>query len=240
MQKSYDQKHWEKIGKDYSKFWQSKAKYEINKKELQFINSYLEKTKGQYILDIGVGNGRIIENYLKVSQVKQINGLDWAKSMVEYCRVKFKNQKKVREIKKCDISQYHLPFNKKFDFISAIRVLKYNKNWPEIIGKIIHNLNNDGIFVFTMPNKNAFLRFTSPETSIYYTTKSDLERITKKQNGEILQITSFMKLPDAFYDISDNNLYVRIILGHEKLLRLLLGDIFLGRIFFVAVKKRSN
>lgn len=60
----------------------------------------------------------------------------------------------------CNISKDKLPFKRNFDFISAVRVLKYNKNWQEIIGKIINHLHNEGIFVFTMPNKNSLLRFT--------------------------------------------------------------------------------
>ncbi|MDP3758691.1 MAG: hypothetical protein Q8Q86_03150, partial [Candidatus Daviesbacteria bacterium] len=64
MQKGQDQKHWEQIGHSYNAFWKSKAKQELSKKELDFINKHLKKTKSQYILDIGVGSGRIIENYL--------------------------------------------------------------------------------------------------------------------------------------------------------------------------------
>ena len=56
MQKVKDQNHWEQIGKTYNAFWRSKAKQELSKKELGFINKYLKKTKSQYILDIGVGS----------------------------------------------------------------------------------------------------------------------------------------------------------------------------------------
>ncbi len=232
-----DQKHWEKIGKGYKAFWKSEAKQELNKKELLFINQYLKKTKGQYVLDIGVGAGRIIENYLADSKIKGIWGIDWADSMVSFCRSKFKNEKRVQGIEVCNISKKHFPYERKFDFISAIRVLKYNKNWQEIIGKSINSLNKDSIFVFTMPNRNSFLRFTKPETSIYVTTKKRLEKVIQEQGGETIAITSFMKLPDVFYDLSSNKLYVSTLVWFEQILQQILGDTFLSRMFFAAVRK---
>ncbi len=237
MQKGQDQKHCENIGKAYNTFWRSKAKQKLSNKELSFINKYLKKTKSQHILDIGVGSGRIIENYLAKSKAKGIWGIDWAGSMVNFCRNKFKDKKEVQKIVVCNISKEQFPFKNKFDFISAIRVLKYNQNWQEVIGKAINSLSSHGIVVFTMPNKNSFLRFSKPETSIYSTTKRELEKVIQEQNGEVIQITSFMKLPDVFYDISDNKLYVSILLWFEQILKIILGDTFLSRTFFIAVRK---
>lgn len=237
MQKGQGQKHWGKIGNSYNAFWKSKAKQELSKMELGFINKYLKKTKSQHILDMGVGSGRIIENYLENFTVKGIYGIDWASSMVNFCRNKFKNKKEVQKIVVCNISKERFPFKNKFDFISAIRVLKYNQNWQEVIGKTINSLSSNGIFVFTMSNKNSFLRFSKPETSIYSTTKKELEKVIQEQNGEAIQITSFMKLLDVFYDISNNKLYVSMLLRCEQVLKIILGDTFLSRIFFIAARK---
>ncbi len=237
MQNRHDQSHWEKIGKNYSLFWGSKAKQELHKKELGFINKYLNKTKCYHVFDIGIGSGRIIENYLANPKVKNIYGTDWAGSMVSFCASKFKSDAKVRRIAVHNISRGPLPFERRFDFVSAIRVLKYNKNWKEIIGRIINSLSSNGIFVFTIPNQNSFLRFTQPETSIYRATKQEVEKAIERQGGEMIEITSFMKLPDVLYDFSNNKLYVKSLLWCEKILNKLLGNIFLGRIFFVAIKR---
>jgi len=78
-----------------------------------------------------------------------------------------------------------------------------------------------------MPNKNSFLRFTKSETSIYSTAKKELEKVIQGHNGEIIRITSFMKLPDVLYDISDNKLYVSMLLGFEQVLKIILRDILL-------------
>lgn len=233
-----DQKHWEKVGKGYSKFWQSKAKYELNKKELNFINKYLRKTNSKHLLDIGVGSGRIIDNYLIKPEVEGVNGVDWAKSMVSFCRNKFKKDKRVKSILVCDISKQRLPFKRKFDFISAIRVLKYNQNWQEIVERTTHSLKDRGIFVFTIPNKKAFLRFTTPETAIYRAAKKEVEQVVKEAGGEVLEITAFTKLPDIFYDLIDNRFYTKAILLFEELLKKTLGDSLLGREFFIAARKK--
>lgn len=238
MQKNVDQKHWEKIGKAYAVFWESKAKQEMSKFEMHFINRYLRQTESKFILDIGIGSGRIIENYLTDPAVKAIYGIDWAKSMVDYCRNKFRNDKRIKSLIAYDISRGRMPLKMEFDFISAIRVLKYNKNWQEIIGKIFSILGKKGIFIFTIPNKGALLRFTSPETAIYSTTKHEVEGVIKSFGGEILKITTFARLPDVFYDFSSNIFYVRMILLFELLLRKFFGEIFLGREFFVVVRKR--
>lgn len=240
MQKNKDRRHWEKIACSYGAFWKSRAKQELSKKELNFINKFLAKTKGNYVLDIGVGSGRIIQNYLAQPFAKEIYGADWAKSMVEFCRNRFRGDKRVKKIEVCDISKEKVFFGKKFDFISAIRILKYNSNWQKIVGRYIKSLAEGGIFVFTMPNKNSFLRFTLPETSIYSTTERTLEKVIQREKGEIIEITSFMKLPDVFYDISDNRFYVKILLWFEQILKKILGENFLSRIFFVAVRSSTS
>lgn len=237
MLQSHDQKYWERIGKDYSVFWRSKLKNRLNLKELEFINKYLQKSKSLDVLDIGVGSGRIIENYLKNSKIKDIYGMDWAKSMVYFCKNKFKNDNKVKRIIICDISKKKIPFNKKFDFISAIRVLKYNRNWEEVIGKIIGALDDNGIFVFTMPNKYSFLRLTTPETAIYKVTQKEVEKAINRNGGETVKVTTLSRLPDIFYDVTDNNLYVKWVLLLEKFLSKIFGDVFLGREFFIVVRK---
>lgn len=237
MQNGQTQKHWEKIGKSYNVFWKSKAKQELNINELGFINKHLEKTGGQYVLDIGVGSGRIIENYLNNPKIKEIYGIDWAKVMVNFCRNKFKNDKRLKSIAVCDISKEKIFFNRKFNFISAIRVLKYNKNWREIIKKIAAALSEHGIFVFTMPNRYSLLSLTIPETAIYKVTQKEIEKVLYTETEMMVEVTAFSKLPDIFYDLTDNNTYVKLILLVEKFLSKVFGDVFLGREFFIAIRK---
>lgn len=231
------QHHWDKIGKGYDVFWQSRAKKSISEKELSFINTHLQKAKARRVLDIGIGTGRIILNYLNNPCVQEIYGIDVADSMVKACRDKFSNEKRVKGIEVCDISKENIPFPKKYDFISAIRVLKYTYNWKEIIQNISKRLEKIGIFVFTIVNKRAFSRFTMSETPVFSATKKEVELLCKKWGLELIAITSFVKLPDVFYDVSNNKFYVKFLLAAENLLKIFLGDKLFGREFFISVRK---
>lgn len=230
--------YWDKIGCGYSLFWQCNAKQKINKKELNFINKYLQMTNKRYVLDIGIGTGRIIDNYLRISKSQNIYGIDIAKSMVKHCQYKYKNEKRVKCLKVCNIAKKSVPLKRKFDFISVVRVLKYNKNWRNILGKIILSLNRKGVLVFTIPNTFAIRRFTISETPMYTTTQSEIEKLCKKLHLEILELITLSRLPDIFYDISNNKIYIKILLFSEKALQKLLGTTAFGKIFFVAVRRK--
>lgn len=231
------QQHWNKIGNGYDVFWQSNGKKIINEKELSFINTHLQKVEARRCFDIGIGTGRVIMNYLNNLCIQEIYGIDMADSMVEACRNKFNNEKRVKGIEVCDISKENIPFLKKYDFISAIRVLKYNRNWKEIIQKISNQLEKNGIFVFSVVNKRAFSRFTRPETPIFSTTKKEIELLCRKWGLEPIAITSFVKLPDVLYDVSNNKFYVKSLLAMENLLKMFLGDKLFGREFFISARK---
>ena len=231
------QQYWDKIGKGYDVFWQSRGKRSISEKELSFINIHLRKTKAGRVLDIGVGTGRIIMTYLNDPYIQEIYGIDAAGSMVKTCQDKFNDEKRVRGIEVCNISKEDIPFLKEYDFISAVRILKYNCNWKEIIQKTSKRLKKNGVFVFTIVNKRAFSRFTRPETPIFSTTKKEIELFGRKCGLEPIAITSFSKLPDIFYDISNNKFYVKFLLAIENLLEMFLGDILFGREFFISARK---
>src|SRR2546429_1384206 len=59
--------HWEKMGGSYNKAWTNPAKQTLNQKELNFIEQSLRRVNPEKVLDIGVGNGRLIESILNNS-----------------------------------------------------------------------------------------------------------------------------------------------------------------------------
>ena len=241
MNNNKNKDYWNNLNINYSKMWEGRAQQEMSKREMSFINYFLEKSSPKKILDIGVGTGRILENYIRNSPPNsEIYGVDISDKMVKICQDKFKNEKGIRAIKVCDVSQKQISFDDDFDFITAIRVLKYNKNWPEILQKIYYQLNKNGIFIFTMLNNNSINRFFKSGIPIYRTTKKELKSIFKKIGYDILEIRSFTKVPDFFYKFSNNLLYVKLLILAEGLLEKILGNTFLGRILFVAVKKGKN
>ncbi|MFA4942598.1 MAG: methyltransferase domain-containing protein [Patescibacteria group bacterium] len=235
--------YWDDCGKKYSEGWKNGLLSELSKKENDFIQKYFKQSLKKKVLDIGVGNGRILNNYILIDGAEEIYGLDYAESMIDFCKNKFHNENKVKGLKRCDVSMEEIPFDFGFDFISAVRVLKYSSNWMEILKKISKKLNDNGLFVFTMPNKHSITSlnkyFLTNETKQNRTTIKELRDVLGMIGFDIIEITSFTKLPDIFYQLSKNKYYAKLILFIEKLLEILFGDKFLGRFFFVAVKNKS-
>lgn len=235
-------KYWNNFGSKYADGWSSLGGEEIKKKELNFIKKYLNNkySKEKRILDIGIGTGRILDVYVGNKSVNEIWGIDYSQTMVDYCIKKYSRVKKIKKLYLCDISKSEITSEKKFDFISAIRVLKYSKNWPEIIRKIYGLLNKNGVFIFTMSNYNSINRFAKLSNHIYRTTAKDLRIFLDKTGFETLEIRGFSKIPDIFYanNFKNNKLYIWILIMIEKLLELILGKIFLGRCLFIACRKK--
>jgi SAM-dependent methyltransferase len=236
---SLNKQYWDNFNKRYSNNWKEAPRVALSGRELGFINKYLNKINANKILDIGVGNGRILQNYIENSgDNTEIYGLDISEKMKAVCEQMFHDEKKIKSIVVCDTSADGICFENTFDFVSAVRVVKYNKNWVKIIENVYKKLNKDGVFVFTMLNKNSISRFADYGVPIYLTNKTEMESILKKNNFEVLEIKSFSKLP-AFLYLINNNFYAKILINIEKLLEKILGKIIFGKEFFIAVRKIS-
>jgi predicted TPR repeat methyltransferase len=234
-------KYWNRVGKKYKNNWANYAQQDLSNKEMQLIFKYLAKIKAKKIIDIGVGSGRIIENYVdyvnKNDRRMKIWGLDTSESMVSVCKNKFRNCSLIQDIKKCDISTERICFNEKFNFISAIRVIKYNKNWGEIIEKISNQLEENGLFVFTILNSRSIDRFARYPVKIYRTDINAIRKALEKLGLEILEIRGFSKIPHFFYFRANNKISAKMLLFFENIFNTLLGDKFLARELYVICKK---
>lgn len=233
--------YWNKIGDNYQDSWNGLAKQAMSDRELMIINSYLQKTLPKNILDIGVGNGRILNLLVKDSlENAKVFGIDISDSMVKYCQKIFVNNRKVSKLSVCNISKEPINFKNKFDFVTAIRILKYNRNWPAIIKKVSNKLNKNGVFVFTMPNYNSINRFVRHTIPVFRTTVLEIKKILAQNNLQLIEIRSITKIPDVFYNnqLKNNKLYVQFLILMEKTLELLLGKVFLGRMLFIICGKK--
>jgi ubiquinone/menaquinone biosynthesis C-methylase UbiE len=242
MNDSLNREHWNVLNKNYSNVWVKPAKRFLSQKELSFICSYIKSYSPKNILDIGVGNGRILENHLEQSKANEIYGVDIAEEMVEVCRTKFKKESRIKGIEVCNIAREKIPFDKKFDLISSIRVLKYNQNWPQILEKIYNQLQKGGVCIFTMPNNHSVSalykdKFSAHNLPIYYTNPSKLEHILKKLGFKVLEIRGLSKLPNFLYDLNSASLYVKTLMLSERALEVLFGRRLLGRELFIACEK---
>lgn len=233
--------YWEKIGDSYNSVWKGDAREMMSKKEMGFITKYLNKIKPKKVLDIGFGTGRILETHCQSLQKgAEIYGVDISPKMVELCRRRFKNEKRIKLLKAGNIDLVLNGFSGKFDFITAIRVIKYNRNWREILNDLYKKLAPGGILIFTMPNRFSINRWAKTTFPIERSTEGELSKLLNKIGFEILEITGFSRLPDIFYDLrlKNNMYYVSLLDKVEKILGLIFGMTLFNRGLFLATKKK--
>jgi len=243
MHSKENRDYWNKINSDYSRVWIPKGRQEMSKRELSLIKDIVLKFTPHSILDVGIGNGRILKCLIKFSHKDtKIFGIDISEKMVNICKLKFNKIQKIKELKVCDISKDTININDKFDLVTMIRVLKYNENWKSILKKIFEKLRVGGIYIFTMPNSSSISRFSGDTFSeknipILYSSAKELRIILDNIGFTDVEFRSFSKLPNFLYHINTNEFYVTILIKIEKSLEKILGKSFLGRELFVICKK---
>ena len=232
-------KYWDQWNIKYSDVWKTTARQIMSKKETGLISKELRKLKATNILDIGIGNGRILEilNNKSVPKAK-IYGIDISGEMVKICQNKFTNQFKIVQLKTCDLSVQGLPFKVKFDLVTSIRVLKYNANWKKMIKRVFDRLNPGGVFIFTMPNKLSVSglsgdTFSDNNSPIIYSNILELKKVTSDTGFSGFEVLAFSKLPNFLYHMSNNRFFVKLLLSTETVLEKILGQSLFGRELFV-------
>ena len=223
---------WNSIGQYYWETWDTKAKKNLSAKEMAFIKKFMGGSRT--FMDIGVGPGRIL-GFLSENTPEDsiIMGLDQAVEMIEYCRDKFANESKVKQLEPCDISRDEIPFPGSFDCITAIRVLKYNANWMHLIEKIGEKLSPNGTLIFTMPNRFSINRFSKMECRQYFTSFKRLRDILMILGFRDIIMRGFTKLPGVFYELARGDRPAAMLNDSEKLFETLLGECVFSRYIFI-------
>jgi ubiquinone/menaquinone biosynthesis C-methylase UbiE len=202
------------------------------KKSLSFIPKNNLKA-----LDLGCGTGRIISLLNKQKKISTIYGIDQSLSMIKYCRGKFCNSPKIKEIILSDISK-KLPFkDNSFDLITAIRALKYNQNWEETLTECFRILKKGGVLIFDMPNQNSIYRFSHFEIPIYRTTFEHLKKALKSKGFKIIAQKGGTILPAFIYNHLKKGIFLNCILFTERAFKKFFGEIFLSRYLYFTCQK---
>ncbi|MEM5829581.1 MAG: class I SAM-dependent methyltransferase [Candidatus Aenigmatarchaeota archaeon] len=227
-------KYYNYLGEKYLDSYRAQGMEIISKNEINFVLSNLPSRKNKInVLEIGTGPGRISKEVVKKNV--RFTGVDISEEMVNRCKEKLKRFRFVN-ILKCDISKGLSFRDEAFDFIYAIRVLKYVNNLGYVLNEINRVLKRDGIFVFSMPNKYSINRANVFHKLPYNrVSKSELLKILRKNNFSINRIEYGPKLPDILYKTS-NKFLLKIILWTEQLLKILFGSAF-SRFLYVSAKK---
>jgi SAM-dependent methyltransferase len=233
--------HWDSLGARYSANWSTPGQQLMSDKETSFVVDHLPARSGLTVLDVGIGNGRILERLLDDDRVEAVYGVDVAAEMVSVCREKFGANPKIRDLVVCDVATEALPIPVKLDFISAIRVLKYSANWWEMVAQtLLPQLAPNGVLVFSMPNANSVKRFSRPYAVPYFnTTEKELRERLSHAGAEVVSLSGFSKIPDAVYRASTRPALTRSLLAVERSLDGVVGSTRLARELFVAAKRTT-
>jgi SAM-dependent methyltransferase len=231
-----NREHWERIGSDYGLSWDPPAKDWLSREELDFVSRHLP-VAASVVMDVGVGSGRVLERLLESTANARVFGVDVADSMVTACRTRFALEGRVAALSVCDVSREALPFDINFDFITAIRVLKYSKNWPDVVARLAARLNPGATLVFSMPNRHSISRFSRAYAVPWEaTTPSEIAALCERLGLETVEVVGFSRLPFVVYNVGFSRVVPQSVIAIETLLRKLLGGSFLTRELFVAVK----
>jgi 2-polyprenyl-3-methyl-5-hydroxy-6-metoxy-1,4-benzoquinol methylase len=242
MSSKENKDYWNNWNSNYSDVWKAYGRMRMSMRELGFIQCFING-RNLKVLDIGIGNGRILEEILNSSGKDSIiYGVDISERMVEICKDKFNSEPKLKKLSVCDLSSDQIPFDTDFNLVTMIRVLKYNENWSDIISKIIMRMEIRGILIFTMPNKLSISilsgdKFSEKNLPILHASISQIRNLAAKNNAKLIQVCGFSKLPNFLYHLSNNHCYVNTLMAIERFLEKILGKRFLGRELFYAVQK---
>lgn len=239
--KSAVARYWDRVGASYNDVWKGDARELMSRKEIGFMTKYLGKIKPKKAIDIGFGTGRILEMYRQnLPKGAEIYGVDISPKMVGLCRRRYKNEPKIKLLKTSNAVLIGDTLSGEFNFITVIRVLKYNRNWKEILNKLCQKLSNDGVIIFTMPNRFSINRFAQTNYPIERSDTSEIRKLVADIGLEILEIRGFSWVPDYFYDTFFKNSwwYVRLLGKIEDLCSDISGGRLFSRILFIACQKK--
>lgn len=238
-------KYFNKWGGAYSDAWVSVARQRLSNFETGLVRRAIESSLKNFgnkrirTLDIGVGTGRITKVFLDYNV--EHCGIDVSSIMVDYCREEFRDSEKIKRLEVYDIVN-PLPDDwGKFDVISAIRVLPYTPQWREALKNIYRALKPGGVFVFNFPNKYSSTTLSKvvvgSKNESYASSYGELKQILTEIGFSKVEITGFARLLDGFYARCDGKVLADILLGIEKILRVILGPTLFARLLYGVCRK---
>ena len=235
-------RYWDIFSSTYSDVWEKDYGRKIlNNKELSFIEKYIaikkKKLNKMDYLDIGCGTGRIIDYILKKdSMLQSIVGVDLSSEMLSKSKERFKHNKKV-SFELFDIERQKLDKIGKFDFCTAIRILKYCKDIKKTIKNISSGINDDGIIIFTITNVYSVAFFDFIKIGHYKQSNNYIKKILYENGFRILEVEGFQKLPDPVYSIFGKSKIIGKVFKLEDLLKKIFGKTTFSRVLYYAAVK---
>lgn len=135
---------------DYNEYWENRGFHAPSLAKAKIISKHIKNNAK--ILDIGCGDGTVIDYLSKNNNPQEIIGVDISQKAVDYVNARG------HEAFNFDVFSdefANLIKDKKFDYIIITEVLEHVHN-PEIIMNLIKKHVNDSIFV-SIPNAGFFV-----------------------------------------------------------------------------------
>lgn len=113
------------------------------------------------VLDLGCGSG--VFSFYLAERNKSVLGLDGSEEMLRICeRKKEKSAAENVDFAKCDINSFEGVLAENVDLIVCSSVLEYLDDLDRSLEMIAQSLNEKGLFMFSMPNKQSIWRKLEP------------------------------------------------------------------------------
>lgn len=151
----HNKKMYDQYGKEYQKTRDERRPERLfnEEYELPSMIKAVGNVKNKWLLDIGCGAGKHSKKYL--SKGAKVCGLDISKTMIEMAK---------KECPSIDFkvgSMDKIPFNKKFDIITASLCIDYIDNLGPVFKEISSHLKKGGLFYFSaespqIPSKEKY------------------------------------------------------------------------------------
>lgn len=133
---------------DEEHFRQNSAAEYVEKRRLDLIYSYLQRSKGLRILDVAQGTGTYLEIAKRIGA--EVVGCDISKNMSQICKNKGLDNTFV-----CNYQ--FLPFqDKTFDLVLCINAIHYSSIPEQVLSEMRRILSDNGIILFTYFNISNF------------------------------------------------------------------------------------
>lgn len=133
---------------DYENYWDNSYTHNRHpsvRLRNRFILDQLTRIKFDSVVDVGCGDGYLINIIKENFPGKKLSGLDISKKIIEINKSKFNDI----NFQQLDISNNHLDFNDKQDVVICSEVIEHLVDWQIALKHLVNLINDKGYLILT-------------------------------------------------------------------------------------------
>ena len=217
---------------DTSAFQQSRGTQFLSELEVAFVMRHCPAAKGERVLDMGIGTGRLAS--LCAERGAVVDGIDVSEGMLARARQRLGEG--AAQLQVADIGQA-LPYpDETFDYVLCIRVLKYVPQWEVTLGEAARVLKRGGIFILELGNARSVARLGLGRANYSLFHVGDVERALGR-DLTIVDRGAGTRLPFPLYRRADRGLPLGVLVSLERLMSWALPAGTFARNVLIAARK---